>query len=278
MNRSHDWNRAPACMVCEERRSVQAPRSMRNDKFSNIDQLETFLKSRGVDESDAKAAALLLFPEFDEPDALLNICSDNLKADGLSTSLAMKLSNKLSKRQRGRQQQQQQHELLEKFDVLMDYVLKEKEKSEAIALSKPTSENYEAAMSRIGVMEVAASWNDKPAPLTNVPGRHQWLPSQEDSVDNRDVYMAYLADASNLEMSPGMIIFHGTEDSDLLSVDIQGFDVKISGSIAVPIAEKRHQSIETVGQNMLGAFELKKDRNWNPSISKQVTLQHIAAS
>ena len=65
-------------------------------KFASSNELIDWLKSQGVAEGDARAAALVLFPDFDEPDALFGISSDDLKSVGLSIPLAMKLSNKLS--------------------------------------------------------------------------------------------------------------------------------------------------------------------------------------
>lgn len=71
-------------------------------KFASKDELVDWLRSRGAAEGDARAAAQVLYPDFDEPDALLGISSDDLKSVGLSIPLAMKLRNKLSQQQRKR--------------------------------------------------------------------------------------------------------------------------------------------------------------------------------
>ena len=63
--------------------------------FDSKDELEDWLKIRGVAQVDASAAANVLYPDFNEQDALLGISSDDLKSVGLSIPLAMKLSNKL---------------------------------------------------------------------------------------------------------------------------------------------------------------------------------------
>ena len=73
--------------------------------FDSQDQLELWLKNRGVQTDDASTSADVLYPAgFNEEDALLGISSGDLKTVGLSIALAMKLSNKL--RNENRQQQQ----------------------------------------------------------------------------------------------------------------------------------------------------------------------------
>ena len=68
-------------------------------------------------------------------------------------------------------------------------------------------------------------------------------------------------------------------DRDLLSAELRGFDVKVSGNVDVPLVSCHHQSLAKVRENLLAAFEFKKDSNMDHTgIERQVTLQHMAAS
>ena len=69
-------------------------------KFKSKDELEDWLKSRGVDEEkSSKVAGKLFSAEYDTPLALINISSDALRQDGLSNPLAQYISNKLQVQQ-----------------------------------------------------------------------------------------------------------------------------------------------------------------------------------
>lgn len=163
--------------------------------------------------------------------------------------------------------------------MVNEYILKQKQESETLRISKPIPERYNAAMSRLGVPKDAPLWHDKPTNLPRASPRHQWLPSKEDSPENRTAYMAYLRNTEHLVLPHDTIIFDGTQDPKLLSVEMKGFRIKTSGNVDVPIANSRHQSLATVKENMLGALELKKDTNTaHTDIERQVTLQHMASS
>ena len=166
-----------------------------------------------------------------------------------------------------------------KADEAFEYILKQRQDSESLLISQPETERYANAMSRIGVRKDAPLWNDKPTDLPNAPPRFTWLASEEDSLENRVAYMAYLRNNENLVLPPDTIMFDGNSDGEFLNVQMEGFRVKTSGNIDVPLANSRHQSLATVKENMLGAFELKKDTNKeHDKIERQVTLQHMAAS
>eukprot|EP00980_Cylindrotheca_fusiformis_P024613 scaffold12169_cov132-Cylindrotheca_fusiformis.AAC.1 len=66
-------------------------------KFANKDELEDWLKSRGVDEEKATTAAENLYSEgFDMPSTLLGATADELAEFNISRPIARHLSNKLS--------------------------------------------------------------------------------------------------------------------------------------------------------------------------------------
>ena len=178
------------------------------------------------------------------------------------------------------EESEEEEERKAKVDEAFEYILKQKqEDSETLLISQPETERYAKAMSRIGVLKDAPLWNDKPTSLPNAPPRFTWLASKEDSPENRVAYMAYLRNNENLVLPRDTIIFDGNSDGEFLNVQMEGFRIKTSGNIDVPLANNRHQSLATVKENMLGAFELKKDTNReHAKIERQVTLQHIAAS
>lgn len=166
-----------------------------------------------------------------------------------------------------------------KADEAFEYILKQKQDSETLLISQPETKRYANAMSRIGVRKDAPLWNDKPTDLPNAPPHFTWLASEEDSLENRVAYMAYFRNNENLVLPPDTKIFDGNSDGEFLNVQMEGFRVKTSGNIDVPLAHNRHQSLATVKENMLGAFELKKDTDKEHArIERQVTLQHLAAS
>lgn len=73
-------------------------------KFESKDALQTWLRSRGIDEENADAAAAKLFTEgFKNQSTLLGISSDLLLRVGLNVPLAMELSNKLQPSQQNQQ-------------------------------------------------------------------------------------------------------------------------------------------------------------------------------
>mmetsp|Transcript_26801 Transcript_26801/g.62844 ORF Transcript_26801/g.62844 Transcript_26801/m.62844 type:complete len:322 (-) Transcript_26801:269-1234(-) len=75
-------------------------------KFKSKDELEDWLKSRGVDEDDvADAAEKLLANRFNRPSKLLGISVEMLLRQGLSDATAMGLSNKLKEQQWQQQKQ-----------------------------------------------------------------------------------------------------------------------------------------------------------------------------
>ena len=70
------------------------------EEFETAGALKAWLESKGVGERKAAEAAPVLFNKgFDNPDTLNGISSGDLKEEGLSTPLALYLSNKLAKRQ-----------------------------------------------------------------------------------------------------------------------------------------------------------------------------------
>ena len=77
-----------------------------DNKFSK-DELEDWLKSRGVDDDDAVEAANKLFKKkFNKPSRLLGVTIEILQGAGIEDALAMELRNKL-KNEYWQQQTQQ---------------------------------------------------------------------------------------------------------------------------------------------------------------------------
>jgi hypothetical protein len=71
-----------------------------DNKFESKDELEEWLKSRGVDEDDVGDAAEKLFAKhYTRPSMLLDISSDDLKGEGLNPRVANHLRNKLKEQQ-----------------------------------------------------------------------------------------------------------------------------------------------------------------------------------
>ena len=183
------------------------------------------------------------------------------------------------KRKKQKQDSEEEEHRTARSDEAIEYIFKQKQDSQTLFISKPETRTFGAAMNRIGVRKDAPVWNNKPTNLPSAPPRFKWLASKEDSPENRAAYMAYLRNNKNLVLPPDTIIFDGNADGELLNVQMEGFRVKTSGSIDVPLANSRHQSLAIVKENMLGAFELKKDTNEaHANIERQVTLQHMAAS
>ena len=79
-----------------------------DNRFSNKDELEYWLKRRGVDDEDAgDAAGKLLARGFNKPSRLLGITVEELKNDvGIQNPLARELMNKLKDYPAVPQQQQ----------------------------------------------------------------------------------------------------------------------------------------------------------------------------
>lgn len=178
-----------------------------------------------------------------------------------------------------REGNEEDKEFKQKLDKVVGFILKQEQDSETLLISQPETQRYSNAMSRIGVVKNAPLWNDKPSDLPNAPPRFTWLPSKEDSTENRAAYMEYLRNPENIVLPRDAIIFDGNADGEFLNVRMEGFRVKTSGNIDVLLAESRHQSLATLRENLLGAFELKKDTNKeHAKIERQVTIQHLAAS
>ena len=148
-----------------------------------------------------------------------------------------------------------------------------------LVISKAPTQKYRVAMEKIGIPIDAAKWKNRPTTdASRNPPPYSWRASKEDSPENWDRYMAYLR--QHVALPDNTVFFDGNADGGgLLSVCLQGFDLKLSGKIDVALADSCHQVIFTVRKNMWGAFELKKDSNKDhATIKRQVTLQHVAAS
>ena len=173
----------------------------------------------------------------------------------------------------------------DKIDYVFARMKKIEEDEQTLQLSKPLVEGYSRAISKIGVRFDAPSWNqDKTTEATcrelgRSMGNFHWLPGKENSPPNRSLYMAYLRNSSNICLPDGSKLFDGTEAGELLSVEFTSMGVKTKGNIDVVMCAERHQTVRTTRSNMWAGIELKKqDNKKDGEITRQVVLQHLAAS
>ena len=92
-------------------------------KFKSKDELEDWLKSRGVDDDDAVEAADKLFEKkFNKTSRLLGVTVEILQGAGIEDALAVELMNKL----KTQQQQQQQKQVSDEDDNILGQGVYEK--------------------------------------------------------------------------------------------------------------------------------------------------------
>ena len=249
-----------------------------DEKFKSKDELEDWLKRRGVDDNVADAADALFAKGFNRPSALLGITVEELKSDaGIQNPLARILSNKLEKHALG--------QLLSEDTVatLTHFAKEYASKKSTIVLSDATFGSKRALLSMFCELpEKAATWPNRPSTSTlrECPA-FDWHNSNEGSPQNRTAYMHHLQ--QNILLPKNYSFGDVQPIHNLLDVEIQGVDYesrqRLRGTTDVVITKIENIQHSTIRNSVDAQLELKKPRDLaSKDHSPQVIAQHFAAS
>ena len=151
-------------------------------------------------------------------------------------------------------------------------------KDKTIVLSSATDEGKTELLNMLHLQEIGAEWPNKPVRLTHVDG-FKWNISDEDSLENRQAYMAYLNKTIALPTTRSLIDVHSK--SGLLTVNFRIGDIrKIKGTTDVAIMANSNIENESFKNNIEILFELKKPPNLDggKDHTPQAVGEHLAAS
>ena len=162
------------------------------------------------------------------------------------------------------------------LDVTLNALLA---KDKTIVLSSATDEGKTELLNMLHLQEIGAEWPNKPVRLTHVDG-FKWNISDEDSLENRQAYMAYLNKTIALPTTRrGLIDVHSKKG--LLTVDFRIGNIrKIKGTTDVAIMANSNIENESFKNNIEILFELKKPPNLDggKDHTPQAVGEHLAAS
>lgn len=243
-------------------------------RFEVKEELEEWLKSRGVDEDDASEAAQTLFAKgANKSTKLIGISSDQLERLGVPTLTSVELSIKLKEDQ---QQWVSQEAKLGLELMAQDYLTKKK----TIALSDATDSAKNELLDMLHLPEKGVLWPNRPAVVLLPIDGFSWLNSSEDSAENRTACIAHLNEF--LQLPKDYSLADVQPNRKLLTVELfkeMSQNQKIRGTTNVVIAKSEHILNRAVRNNIEALIELKKSKNLkSKDHTAQTADRHFAAS